>query len=388
MKIAFYTTTILEHGAGLEKYMIETAKNLSEFNDVQADVITMDDDFSFKIINLLSFYYFKKKYKADIYNESLKDIRRKLGKANYYKIGNFENLRSKLNEYDVIYSKNEILEAFIFKYFVGYYKVPPIIFGCHTAIYYPTADSIQSKLHNFLYNGFVYRYLASGIKTFHVINSFEEKRYKEIFPSKEVVKIYNPFNFEEFIENSFKYKFDFNWDKNKFNILWVGRLTEQKGVNDLIYIINEINSTEYNKKIVWNIVGDGGERSKLAKLKENWDNVNYFGHIENKFMASVYEENNLFINTSKWEGFPYTIIEAQSSSLPVVSYDISGCNDIIINNKNGFLSDDLNQFINSILLFLEGRKLEIDVVKFIKFKFNRKDIHNNLINMFKNHAKS
>ena len=42
MKIVFYMTTILEHGGGLEKYFIETAKELSEFPNIKVDVVTLD----------------------------------------------------------------------------------------------------------------------------------------------------------------------------------------------------------------------------------------------------------------------------------------------------------------------------------------------------------
>ena len=387
MKIAFYTTTILEFGGGFEKYLIETAKNLSEFDDVQIDIITTNDKFTLKINILFSLYFLKKFDKSAYYKESLNVIKQKLERANYYKIDTFKNLQKKLNKYDIIYSKNEIPEAFIFKFLIGYKNLPPIIFGCHTPIYYPTTKSVQSKLHNILYNGFVYKFLASGIKIFHTINSSDEKRLKRLFSKKEIIKICNPFDFNEFIQKAEKYKFDFNFDKTKFNVLWTGRLTEQKGTDDLIEIINKINKTKYKNKIIWNIAGDGEDKQKILDLKEKWDNVNYFGYIENNYVASIYKENDLFISTSKWEGFPYNLLEAQSFGLPVISYNISGCNDIIENNKNGFLVDNLEEFKEKILFFIKGNKLEIDIARFIKSKFNKDKIYKNLINIFKEYDK-
>ena len=106
MKIAFYMTTILEFGGGFEKYLIETARNLSKFDDVQIDIITINDKFTLRLNVLLSLYFFKKFDKSVHYKESLDVIKQRLDKANYYKIDNLKKLQRKLNEYDVVYSKN------------------------------------------------------------------------------------------------------------------------------------------------------------------------------------------------------------------------------------------------------------------------------------------
>ena len=119
MKIAFYATTILELGGGLEKYLIETASNLSEFSNLRVDIITMDDECTKKIEACLSFYYFRKSNTA-IYKEKKENILKRIGKAHYYKCKDFKELREKLCEYDVIYSKNELLEAFILKFLIRY----------------------------------------------------------------------------------------------------------------------------------------------------------------------------------------------------------------------------------------------------------------------------
>lgn len=382
MKIVFYMATILEHGGGLEKYFIETVKKLSEFPNIGVDVVTMDDNFSYKVVNLLSFYYFKKINRKSLYKESIDTIKQKLGEATYHKCKSLKELKEKLNEYDIIYSKNELLEALIFKFIIKYKNVPPIIFGCHTPVYYPVADSIQSKLHNFLYNGFVYKYLAKGVRKFHVLNSEDASCLGKLFPKRSIIKIYNPFDYNEFIQKAEKYKYNFSLDKSKLNIIWAGKLIEQKGIDDLIKIINMINKSEYKNKIIWNICGDGTEKEKILNLKK-WQNVNYFGHVENNYMASIYKENDLFISTSHWEGFPYNLLEAQSAGLPVLAYNISGCNDIIDNKVNGILVEDINQFKNEIINIIEGKYKFCDINKYIVKKFDQNLIYKQLIDLYK-----
>lgn len=378
-------TTILEHGGGFEKYLIETAKSFAEFPNVKADVVTMDDDFTYKIINLLSFYYLKKIKKKSLYNEPLKAIKQRLGKANYYKCRNLKKLKQKLNEYDVIYSKNEILEAFIFKFLLGYKNLPPIIFGVHTPHFYPQTESLQSKMHNFLYGTKIYNFLTSGISTFHVINSGDEKRLKKQLGERKIKKIYNPFDFDHFKINANKYKYNFKFDNNKFNIIWLGRLTEQKGVRDLVRIIDQLNPA-IKGRVIWNIIGEGAEKDKIIRLKEKWKDINYFGHVENKYIPSIMEKNNLFISTSKWEAFPYTLIEAQTMNLPVISYNIPGPQDIIKNNYNGFLVKNIEDFESTITNYING-KLRLknkDFYAYVSAKFDPNLIYNELFKLFKN----
>lgn len=381
IKIAFYMTSTLEFGGGLEKYMIDTAYNLSLLSNIEADVITMDQNYTKRIANLLQFYYIKKTDNKNLFNEITSSIISKLGKAKYIKCKSFVELKKVLSKYDVIYSKNEILEAFILKYLSGYRNLPPVIFGCHTPIYYPIAKSFHSKIHNFLYNGFVYKYLTDGVKKFHVINSGDETQLGRLFPKKQIVKIYNPFDFDNFLQNARKFRYIFCWDKSKFNIIWVGRLTEQKGINDLVDIINLINKSEYRKKIIWNICGDGPEKDKILDLKK-WQNVNCLGYVDNKYMPSIYKQNSLFISTSHWEGFPYNLLEAQGAGLPVLAYNISGCNDMIDNKVNGILVEDIDQFKSEIINTIDGRYIFPDINKYISQKFNSDAIYRQLINLF------
>ena len=385
MKIALYTTSILEFGGGLEKYFIETANNLSKFDNCQVDVVTMDDKFTARLAKLLSFYYFKKIIKSYLYKEKLEIIKKNLGKANYFKCKNFKKLKEKLNEYDVIYSKNEILEAFIFKFFIKYKNLPPIIFGVHTPHFYPKTESLPAKIHNLLYNSKIYNFLASGVRAFHVINSSDQKILNKQLRGKYVKKIYNPFNFDQFKKNADKYKLNFVFEEGKFNIIWLGRLAEQKGVQDLIRIIDKLNPILIDK-VIWNIVGDGAEKNRIIKLKEKWHNINFFGHIEHKYVPNLLTKNKLFILTSKWEGFPYTLIEAETMNLPVISFDIPGPQDIIKNKVNGFLVKDRQEFKKMIVDFMQGKaKLKIkDYSSYISKKFDANLIYNDLLKLFKN----
>lgn len=388
MKVAFFTVFFLEHGGGLAKYFIETASNLSQASSIKADVVTMDDRFTINIMKMTQVFYMSFMSKMDmrlVYKESTGSIRENLGDARYFKVSSIATLRKKLQEYDVIYSKNEVLEAFILKFLVGYKNLPPVIFGCHTPFYYPQAASLQSKLHNFSYNSFVYRFLTSDVKAFHVTNTFDEKNLQRLFPNKRIIKIYNSLQINKLTKLEKQYVYPFKWDRTKFNILWIARLSEQKGVPDLLRIIEILNDEEYKDKIVFNIVGDGDIKlkNKIVDLKRKWHNINVFGSVQYNYLPSIYSKNDLFISTSKWESFSYSVLEAQAYGLPVIAFDIPGPRDIIEANKTGFLVTGDKEFAEKIIKILINREFfKSKIIKKVtRDKFNPKKIYKELREM-------
>lgn len=383
MKIAFFTYLMLEHGGGVAKYYIEVASGLKKrFRDLDTNIITFGKESLNFILFLYSVYFFGKQDKNRLNKESPDDVKDKLGGVGYYQV-RLVNLQRKLQEYDLIYSSNNLLEVVILKYLIGYRNLPPVIFGFHVPSYYVIRKSLQSKLHNILYASFIYNYALKGASKLHVLNSYDEKLYRNKFSPSKVTKIYNPFNFRKFVKKASLFKYQYQWDKRKFNILWLGRLTEQKGIDDLIGLINMINDSSHKNKFIWHIVGDGELRSKIKKLAQKWENVNYHGYIENNYVPSIYKENDLLISTSKWESFPYNLLEAQSFGLPVVSFNIPGVRDIVEAGKNGYLVENNSQFREKIILLLEDKKMNKNYIKaYIEKKFDREKLYQKMHKIF------
>jgi glycosyltransferase involved in cell wall biosynthesis len=356
MKIVFYMTTVLEYGGGLEKYLIETAAKLAEYPGLQVDVVTMDDKITDRITSGLSVFWMKKIDKSLSFKEDLEDIRRRLGKAQYYKEPSFASLRKRLQGYDVIYSKNELIEGFVLRFLLRYKTLPPIIFGGHTPIYYPNATSFHGKLHNFLYGSFIYRFLAGGVQKFHALNDSDASRFKKLFPKREVRRIYNPFDVTAFRAAARKQVYDLGtFDPEAIHILWLGRLSEQKGVSDLARIIPAVTEVciAAGVPITWSIFGDGELRPTIEALAVS-PNVTYYGHADQKYVASIYARHHVFLSTSKWEGYPYTLIESQAFGLQSFAYDIPGPRDILSVYDGGHLAANESELIDLLSTSLIG----------------------------------
>lgn len=140
----------------------------------------------------------------------------------------------------------------------------------------------------------------------------------------------------------------------------IGRLTFQKGFDKLLNIWKEIE----NKNSDWQlyIIGSGEDREKLLKQKEDLKIKNVIFVENTKNIKEYYEKASIYLMTSRFEGLPMTLIEAQSFGLPIISYDIkTGPKDIITNNEDGYLIENNNE-----KLFAE---------KFMELSNNREKIH-------------
>ncbi|HYH75664.1 MAG TPA: glycosyltransferase family 4 protein [Candidatus Saccharimonadales bacterium] len=363
MKIAFYMTTVLEYGGGLEKYLIETAANMSRLPGVQADVITMDNKHTDRIVKSLSLFYMKRIDPKLSYKEDIADIRQQLGNATYYKATSIADLRQRLQQYDVVYSKNELLEGFVFKVLVGYKSIPPVIFGGHTALHYPVATSLTAKLHNVLYAGWPYKFLAGGVSKFHALNGHDAALYKQLFPKREVARIYNPFDIAAFRQKATAHPYTLSTDTNHLYVMWIGRLTEQKGVADLVRLIPAVNARleGTGTKVIWDIFGDGDLRSDVENLANHASNVRYFGHIDQASIASVYQKHQFLVSTSKWEGYPYTLIEPQAFGLQLFAYDIPGPADILEAYEGGHIATGFDALVDQLARALQRYDTPADI---------------------------
>lgn len=153
--------------------------------------------------------------------------------------------------------------------------------------------------------------------------------------------------------------------KNNFvhkQIVSIGRLTDQKNYLHLLKAWEKISDLLPDWKLC--IYGEGEHKVLLADyIKVNkLPNVFLKGVTSN--VQDVYDSSDFFVMSSKYEGLPMVLIEAQSFGLPIVSYDCpNGPSDIIKDKVNGYLVEDQNidQLADRILLLASS---PLDLVKF------------------------
>lgn len=121
-------------------------------------------------------------------------------------------------------------------------------------------------------------------------------------------------------------------------ILFVGRITEQKGIEYLIRAMDNeaIRSTDSNLVII----GDGDQKEELLSLIRRLhldEKVTVLDPIDHNRLGSYYASADIFCGPTLAEGFGLAFIEASASGLPIVATTVDGVKEAVIDNKTGFL---------------------------------------------------
>lgn len=140
-----------------------------------------------------------------------------------------------------------------------------------------------------------------------------------------------------------KNSFNKNKKEDKIVVGYVGRLSRDKGIIELIEGWRII--LKNNKNIELLLVGPFDERDLLPESIvdeiRNTDTIVQVGYIDDTSM--IYNDFDIFILPSYREGFPTVVLEASATAIPVITTRVTGCIDSIIENKTGIYTN-----INSI----------------------------------------
>ncbi|HCJ31914.1 MAG TPA: glycosyl transferase family 1 [Firmicutes bacterium] len=195
---------------------------------------------------------------------------------------------------------------------------------------------------NKIYNLFKDKYKFT--KNIHIIQTGIEtsKFYKENFNQKDI--------------NSLKKKLGIK--KKDFAVMTVSRLAKEKSVDRIINNHKELVKKYSNMKLL--IVGDGPDIDKLkdeAKSLGVSDSVIFTGKVPLSDIPIYYQLGNVFVTASKSETQGLTVVEAISSSLPVVAVKDDSFVNSVIEDFNGFVFTDDEKYINSISKLYEDKEL-------------------------------
>ena len=89
------------------------------------------------------------------------------------------------------------------------------------------------------------------------------------------------------------------------------------------------------------IEGDGSLRNtcqELASKYELMSRVEFRGH--QKEPDEFFQNIDIFVSTSQYEGLPYSLLDAMARGLPIVAFDVAGVQDAVVNEATGFLAMD------------------------------------------------
>ena len=224
------------------------------------------------------------------------------------------------------------------------------------------------------------RNLAKKSTKIIAISEIQKKELSEVHqicPASKIVVIPLGFDLARFYTNkeekriSFRKEWNINDDEIAIGI--IGRIVP---IKDHAFFVNVIEKVlqKTSQKIRVFIVGDGEDKSKIQELIGS----KKMTYSENKVIATFQFTSwikeidylnagmDIICLTSKNEGTPVSLIEAQASGKPIVSTNVGGIENVIIPNKTALLSNvgDLDQFSNNLIQLIEDKALRFSMEKF------------------------
>ena len=150
------------------------------------------------------------------------------------------------------------------------------------------------------------------------------------------------------------------YDINNKTIIAVGRLTYQKGFDRFISIVAKLRKQLEINEWEFLILGSGEDDEKLKKqIVENGlsDIMRIIGNTP--YIKDYYEKAAFMCMTSRFEGLPMTLIEAQSFGLPIIAYDCLTGPSEVISKESGFSIENNNEkeFIKKIKELIQNNEL-------------------------------
>lgn len=139
----------------------------------------------------------------------------------------------------------------------------------------------------------------------------------------------------------------------------VGRLEHQKGFDRLISCWKAAVKTHPGWRL--DIYGEGPLRNELQRQIDSFrlqETIKLRGTCTD--MAEKYTQYSLHLMSSRHEGLPMTLLEAQAAGLPSVTFDFEyGAADIVTDSVNGFLvpQNDTKTFTNRLVQIMDSEDL-------------------------------
>lgn len=220
------------------------------------------------------------------------------------------------------------------------------------------------------------RFFYRFYNNFHQIIAQSDDMQKDLVENinidpRKIVKINNPVDVE-FIQSQMIS------DEKKFstmvkNVVAIGNLTERKGFDMLLIVFAHLK----DENIELTILGDGRDRDELIQQKEELglEKVHFVGIQKNPY--PFLQQADLFVLSSRYEGFPNVLLEAGACGTYALANDCpGGIREIIQEGINGEIHwiEDAEGFAQRVKELVQSVKNKELIVNSIHSRFSKEKI--------------
>ncbi len=144
-----------------------------------------------------------------------------------------------------------------------------------------------------------------------------------------------------------------HFENKPMQILFVGRFAPNKGINILMDAAQQLNRSGYINELQFHFVGKGplfGLFTSTVKAP----NIIYHGFADDATLNKLYEQSDIFVLPTFFEGMPTVVLEAMAYSLPIIVTD-TGATTEMVDDNNGYIINkaDVTSLVNAIVQFYQ-----------------------------------
>ena len=178
------------------------------------------------------------------------------------------------------------------------------------------------------------------------------------------------------------------FSNKKITFLLIARLLKDKGIVEYIEAAKIVKSKI--KNVNFDLIGpkdSSNNQVDFNYIKNNHNDkiINYLGGQDSvkPFIADCH----VFVLPSYHEGLPRSVIEAMAMGRPIITTQVPGCRETVINNENGFLipCKDVNALVEKMIWFITNKNEILRMGQksrnLVKEKFSSDNIDNKFIKL-------
>ena len=179
--------------------------------------------------------------------------------------------------------------------------------------------------------------------------------------------------------------------KGKIIFLFASRILKDKGIRELIKASKKLSKVTKNFELLIAGTIDSQNPSSISHEEvKSWEAIyyiKYLGHVNN--INDLYKKVHVGVLPSYREGLPKGLLEAAACGKPIITTNVTGCRDVVIDGKNGIIISPKNtdELFLAMKKIVQNKKIRIDMGKegrnFIKKNFLIENTVKDLINLYK-----
>lgn len=260
-------------------------------------------------------------------------------------------------------------------------------------------DKYYYHIHNEIKSSYGCENIIKNTKNILCVSYYIKKQVENflgVSDGKNINKLTNCINISEFKKIDEKEKMllkeKYNIERDEKVIIFTGRLSNEKGIRELLLAIKDITDVPKFKLLVvgsffFDTEVKNNFEEELRKIIKNiGEKVVFTGYVKHEDIYKLYGISDIAVLPSLWEDpAPLTIIEAMASGLPIITTDSGGIPEYAKNGcafiikRDEHLINNIKNKIQKLLNNEDERKKMADISLQNAKELNLKNFYSNLL---------